>query len=190
MRASRVVRRSCPVNINLSAQWSYHEGTRKKFRRNRWRLHCHTSSFAQQRPPVQRGIAAVAASAAAPRGTNESAVLTLKKEEQRHNLESSCEMSIRPRRGRPKKRDFTYSLNVERSSLPVNSRGTFVCVSIPIIDAKSSTRLLTHMRVIRETQESGTITMCGHVSKIIRLHGTITISSITMLLSLNVAINE
>lgn len=133
MRASRAVRRSCPVNINLSAQWSYHEGTRKKFRRNRWRLHCHTSSFAQQRPPVQRGVAAavdaaaVAASAAAPRGTNESAVLTLKKEEQRHNLESSCEMSIRSRRGRSEKRDFTYSLNVERSSLPVNPRGIFVC---------------------------------------------------------------
>lgn len=196
MRASRAVRRSCPVNINLSAQWSYHEGTRKKFRRNRWRLHCHTSSFAQQRPPVQRGIAAVAASAAAvtaaaPRGTNESAVLTLKKEEQRHNLESSCEMSIRPRQGRPEKRDFTYSLNVERSPrFRWTPRGTFVCVSIRIIDAKSSTRLLTRIRVIRETQEPGTITMCGHVSKVTRLHGTITISSITMLLSLNAAVNE
>lgn len=127
--------------------------------------------------------AAAAAAVAAPRGTDESAVLTLKKEEQRHNLESSCEMSIRPRRGRPEKRDFTYSLNVERSSLPVNPRGTIMCISIRIVDAKSSARLLTRMRVIRETQEPpGTITARGGVSKVIRLHGSITISSITMLL--------
>lgn len=86
------------------------------------------------------------------------------------------------RRGRPEKRDFTYSLNVERSSLPVNPR-SIMRASIRIVDAKSSARLLTRMRVIRETQEPpGTITARGGVSKVIRLHGSITISSITMLL--------
>jgi len=49
---------------------------------------------------VAAAVATSAADAAMPRGTNESAVLTLKKEEQRHNLESSCGMSIRPQRGR------------------------------------------------------------------------------------------
>lgn len=49
---------ACSVNINLSAQWSYHERTRKKFR-------CSTDGGciviprapAQQRPFVQRSVA-------------------------------------------------------------------------------------------------------------------------------------
>jgi hypothetical protein len=132
MRASRAVSRSCPVNINLSAQWSYHEETRKKFRRNQWRcIVIPRASFNKDRLCNACAAAAALRRARVTGGEGNGrkrGILTSKKEEQRHNLESSCEMSIRPRPG-PETRDFTHSLIGERSPLPVRPPARSVRVS-------------------------------------------------------------
>lgn len=123
---------ACPVNINLSAQWSYHEETRKKFR-------CSTDGGciviprapAQQRPFVQCSVAGCCCCCCRCRGAmNESVVLTLKKEE-RHNIKSSRRMSIRSAKLPPlppsfllEKRDFNPFINRRtRLTLPVHPPG-------------------------------------------------------------------
>lgn len=125
MRVSRERERApaCPVNINLSAQWSYHEETRKKFR-------CSADggcivilrALAQQRPLVQRRVAAgCCCCSRLPRSNGRKcAVLTSKKEEQRHNLKSSCRMSIRPVKLPPLPPTCDFNPFINRFTLPVH----------------------------------------------------------------------